>query len=144
MARSTFRNQNLKNTRGSDHFWRFRCRFERQEQGIVHPGTSSGESPVTSGLSFFLGLCCCSTWSQEPSEKSDTSELDSDEELSTTCSWTDAPFSSESGTFFDISTSKNGPTLVCFVHVDFEMCFAPQWRAIFHLSSGQLAPHPPL
>ena len=80
--------------------------------------------------------------------------------------------------FFDISTSKSGPTLVCFVHFDFEMCFAPQrralfrhlnfpnvvrtWcvlllvhfdfemcfapqpRAIFHLSSGQMAPHPPL
>ena len=110
-------------------------------------------------------------------------------------------------TFFDISTSKSGPNVLCFVHFDFEMCFAPQrraffrhlkcqkwsgagvfctfwlgnvlratmactfstsqlpkvvrqWcvfvhfdlqmcfapqrRAIFHLSSGQLAPHPPL
>ena len=46
--------------------------------------------------------------------------------------------------FFDISTSKSGPRMVCFVHFDFEMCFAPQRRAIFHLSSGQLAPHPPL
>ena len=77
--------------------------------------------------------------------------------------------------FFDISTSKSGPRMVCFVHFDLEMCFAPQrralfrhrnfekWseplvflffyfqmcfapqrRAIFHLSSGQLAPHPPL
>ena len=27
---------------------------------------------------------------------------------------------------------------------DLEMCFAPQRRAIFHLSSGQMAPHPPL
>ena len=45
--------------------------------------------------------------------------------------------------FFDISTSKSGPRMVCFVHFDFEMCFAPQRRAIFHLSSGQLAPHPP-
>ena len=45
--------------------------------------------------------------------------------------------------FFDISTSKSGPTLRCFVHFDFEMCFAPQRPAIFHLSSGQkLAPHP--
>ena len=35
--------------------------------------------------------------------------------------------------FFDISTSKSGPNLVCFVHFDFEMCFAPQRRAIFHL-----------
>ena len=42
--------------------------------------------------------------------------------------------------FFDISTSKSGPTLVCFAHFDFEMCFAPQRHATFHLSSGQLAP----
>ena len=65
-------------------------------------------------------------------------------------------------------------SLVCFVHFDFEVCFAPQWRAlfrhlnfqnwsecwcvlyiletcfalqrraIFHLSSGQMAPHPSL
>ena len=34
--------------------------------------------------------------------------------------------------FFDISTSKSGPTMVCFVHFDLEMCFAPQRRAIFH------------
>ena len=46
--------------------------------------------------------------------------------------------------FFDVSTSKSGPNLRCFVHFDLEMCFAPQRRAIFHLSSGQLAPHPPL
>ena len=46
--------------------------------------------------------------------------------------------------FFDISTSKSGPKLRCFVHFDLEMCFAPQPRALFHLSSGQLAPHPPL
>ena len=27
VARSTFRSQNVQNTRVSDHFWRFRCRF---------------------------------------------------------------------------------------------------------------------
>ena len=37
--------------------------------------------------------------------------------------------------FFDISTSKSGLDLVCFVHFDFEMCFAPQRRALFrHLN----------
>ena len=46
--------------------------------------------------------------------------------------------------FFDISTSKSGLTMVYFAHFDLEMCFAPQRCAIFHLSSGQLAPHPPL
>ena len=46
--------------------------------------------------------------------------------------------------FFDIATSKSGPRLVCFVHFELETCFAPQRRALFHLSSGQLGPHPPL
>ena len=37
--------------------------------------------------------------------------------------------------FFDISTSKSGPRMVCFVHFDFEMCFAPQRSALFrHLN----------
>ena len=42
--------------------------------------------------------------------------------------------------FFDIATCKSGPGLWCFVHFDLEMCFAPQRRATFHLSSGQMAP----
>ena len=33
--------------------------------------------------------------------------------------------------FFDISTSKSASELTCFVHFDFEMCFAPQRCAIF-------------
>ena len=33
--------------------------------------------------------------------------------------------------FFDIATSKSGPSMVCFVHFDLEMCFAPQRRALF-------------
>ena len=36
--------------------------------------------------------------------------------------------------FFDISTSKSGPGMVCFVHFDFEMCFAPQRRETFSTS----------
>ena len=37
--------------------------------------------------------------------------------------------------FFDISTSKSGPRMVCFVHFDLEICFAPQRRALFrHLN----------
>ena len=33
--------------------------------------------------------------------------------------------------FFNISTSKSGPKLRCFVHFDLEMCFAPQRRTLF-------------
>ena len=37
-------------------------------------------------------------------------------------------------TFSTSSTSKSGPTMVCFVHFDLEMCFAPQRRALFSTS----------
>ena len=42
--------------------------------------------------------------------------------------------------FFDISTSKSGPTLVCFVRFDFEMYFAPQRRSLFrhHMSEHEV------
>ena len=37
--------------------------------------------------------------------------------------------------FFDISTSKSGPGMVCFVHFGLEMCFPPRRRALFrHLN----------
>ena len=40
--------------------------------------------------------------------------------------------------FFDISTFKSGPSMVCFVHFYFEMCFAPQRRALCrHLNFQQ-------
>jgi hypothetical protein len=37
--------------------------------------------------------------------------------------------------FFIISTSKSDLRIVCFVHYDLEMCFAPQRPALFHLIS---------
>ena len=37
--------------------------------------------------------------------------------------------------FFDISTSKSGRSMMCFVHFDLEMCIAPRRRAFFrHLN----------
>ena len=44
--------------------------------------------------------------------------------------------------FFDITISKSGPEVVCFVHFDFEMCFAPQRRALFrHLNFQKWSEH---
>ena len=37
----------------------------------------------------------------------------------------------------DIWTSKNGSYMVCFVHFDLEMCFAPQKRALFRYLNFQ-------
>ena len=36
VARSTFRSQNVQNTRGSDHFWKFRCRKSARRCGAKH------------------------------------------------------------------------------------------------------------
>ena len=36
VARSTFRSQNVKNTRGWDHFWRFRCRVASLHYITLH------------------------------------------------------------------------------------------------------------
>jgi len=36
LARSTFRSENVKNTRGSDHFWRFRCRCASLHYTTLH------------------------------------------------------------------------------------------------------------
>ena len=44
--------------------------------------------------------------------------------------------------FFDISTSKSSLTLRCFVHFDFDMCFAPQRCALFrHLNFQKGSEH---
>ena len=40
-----------------------------------------------------------------------------------------------------IWTSKNGPYMVCFVHFDFEMCFAPQGRAFFDIATSKSGPY---
>ena len=39
VARSTFPSQNVKKTRGSDHFWRFRCRFASLHYITLHSTT---------------------------------------------------------------------------------------------------------
>ena len=42
--------------------------------------------------------------------------------------------------FFDIGTSKSGPNMVCFVHSAFQMCFAPQPRALFDIATSKSGP----
>ena len=44
--------------------------------------------------------------------------------------------------FFDIASSKSRPLQKCFDHFESETCFAQQRRALFHVLSGQPAPHP--
>ena len=39
--------------------------------------------------------------------------------------------------FFNISTSKSGLRMVCFVHIDLEMCFAPNGVHFFNISTSK-------
>ena len=42
--------------------------------------------------------------------------------------------------FLNIAIPKSAPALRCFWHFDFEMCFAPQRRALFNISTSKSAP----
>ena len=52
VARSTFRSQNVKNTRGSDHFWKLRCRKSARRCGAKH--VSKSKLLKTGGLGPLL------------------------------------------------------------------------------------------
>ena len=42
--------------------------------------------------------------------------------------------------FFQIETSKIAPRMWCFAHLDLQMRFAPQRRAIFQIGTSRIAP----
>ena len=44
--------------------------------------------------------------------------------------------------FFHSSASKSHPRMTCFTTLDFQMCFAPQRRALFLNSTSKSAPRP--
>ena len=44
--------------------------------------------------------------------------------------------------FFNMSTSKSGPRMVCFAHFDMEMCFLPQRRLLFRHHTFQKCSDP--
>ena len=50
VARSTFRSQNVQNTRGSDHFWKFRCRCASLHYTTLHYTTLHNTTTTTTQL----------------------------------------------------------------------------------------------
>ena len=50
VARSTLRSQNVQNTRGSDHFWRLRCRFASLHYTTLHYTTLHNTTTTTTQL----------------------------------------------------------------------------------------------
>ena len=64
VARSTFRSQNVKNTRGSDHFWRFRCRKSARRCGAKHISKWKCTKRTSSGplLEVEMSKKCTPLW----------------------------------------------------------------------------------
>ena len=64
VARSTFRSQNVKNTRGSDHFWKLRCRKSARRCGAKHISKSKCTKHTRSGpfLEVEMSKKCTPLW----------------------------------------------------------------------------------
>ena len=64
VARSTFRSQNVENTRGSDHFWKLRCRKSARRCGTKHISKSKCTKHTMVGplLEVEMSKKCTSLW----------------------------------------------------------------------------------
>ena len=64
VARSTFGSQNVKNTRGSDHFWKLRCRKSARRCGAKHISKSKCTKHTSSGplLEVAMSKKCTPLW----------------------------------------------------------------------------------
>ena len=129
VARSTFPSQNVQNKPGSDHFWKLRCRKSVRRCGAKHFSKSKCTKHHMLGPLFDVqmpfrvagarGCAPCQKWAKRDG------------------------FVAFPKTMAGVSTSKSGPDLVCFfLHFVFEMCFAPQRRALFrHLNFQKWSGH---
>ena len=64
VARSTFRSQNVQNTRGSDHFWKLRCRKSARRCGAKHISKSKCTKHLSVGplLEVAMSKKCTPSW----------------------------------------------------------------------------------
>ena len=64
VARNTFRSQSVKNTRGSDHFWKLRCRKSARRCGAKHISKSKCTKHTSSGplLEVEMSKKCTPLW----------------------------------------------------------------------------------
>ena len=64
VARSTYRSQNVKNTRGSDHFWKLRCRKSARRCGAKHISKSKCTKHTSFGPLLLVDMSkkCTPLW----------------------------------------------------------------------------------
>ena len=124
VARSTFPSQNVQNTRGSDHFWKLRCRKSARRCGAKHISKSKCTKHTRSGplLEVVMSKKCTPLWREAhfqvkmyKTHHSRTTFGGSDvEKVSKKCTplWREAHFEVKSvknwgfWAFFDVKMSK--------------------------------------
>ena len=124
VARSTFPSQNVQNTRGSDHFWKLRCRKSARRCGAKHISKSKCTKHLSSGplLEVVMSKKCTPLWREAHFQvksvknwRSRTTFGGSDvEKVSKKCTplWREAHFEVKSvknwgfWAFFDVKMSK--------------------------------------
>ena len=143
VARSTFASQNVQNTPTSDHFLQnphVFLTFDKVHNPLRLPRKTTSARPKVLRTLQFFALLTSTCASRNTAYTFSTPQLP--KVVRSWCAlyiltWTCA--SPHNGVhFFDISTSKSCPRMVCFVHFDIEMCLAPQQHALFrHLNFQQ-------
>ena len=125
MARNKFRCQKCRKLGALEHFLKFRGRKSARSCGAKHMSKSKVEKTGKHFLKFRCRKSARQSECQKVVQACGVFRI-----LASKCA------SRPNGVhFFDISTSRNGPGLVCFVHFDLEMCFVTQQRALFgHLN----------
>ena len=100
VARNTFRSQNVKSTRGSDHFWKLRCRKSARRCGAKHILKSKCTKHTRSGplLEVAMSKKCTPLWREAHFESKCTKHTRSgpllEVEMSKKCTplWREAHF----------------------------------------------------
>ena len=141
--RASFKHQNLQKCSKRSMFWTRKLPNVLFATALYNFSTS-GLQKVLRGLQFFriLTLECAFRHSRVHFSNIRTKVVQTRHALYILTS--ECAFRHSRVHFSNIRTYKSGPNTSCFVHFDFRICFSPQRRAIFDVSSEHLPPHPPL
>ena len=141
MSQNTFRNQNIQNTSVSDRFLKVRCR-----KNAHHRSTTSKSIQKWSGVGAFniLTSKCISYHNGVHFFRHRNFHKNGPDLACFVHFDLEMCFAPQCRALFRHLNSQKWPEREVLLAFHLQMCFVPQRRAIFHLSSGQLAPHPPL
>ena len=146
VARSTFPSQNVQNTRGSDHFWKLRCRKSARRCGAKHISKSKCTKHLSVGrlLEVELSKKCTPLWRESTFRSQNVENTSvSDDFWKLRCrksarrcgakhiSKSKCTKHTRSGPLLEVEMSKKCTPLWCEAHFQVKMYKTPQCRTTF-------------